>query len=107
MMHPQVQDTRSGPAIRRPLHGGYPEVAGPQRPARAPAAGSADTALADVIAYLEQRRDNADTMAARQPQFCEWAADRRRQLDAMLDDLRAGLHVGKAEVRAHILGTAA
>lgn len=58
----------------------------------------------DVIAYLEQRRDNAAAMAARDPRFCEWARDRRSQLDAMLGELRAGLHHGKAAVRARLLG---
>lgn len=56
----------------------------------------------DVIAYLEQRRDNAAAMAERDPQFCEWARDRRSQLDAMIDELRAGLHHGKAAVRARL-----
>lgn len=57
--------------------------------------------LADVMAYMEQRRDNAATIAANTPahdELAQLAADRRRQLDVQLDDLRAGLHVGSAAV---------
>lgn len=61
--------------------------------------------LADVIAYLEQRRDNAATMAQRMPEFEPWAKDRQQQLDAVIGDLRAGLHVGSFDVRAKLTGT--
>ncbi len=56
--------------------------------------------LADVIAHLEQRRDNAAAVAlwARSQAGVEpFAEDRRRQLDVVIDELRAGLHLGKGE----------
>ncbi len=58
--------------------------------------------LADVIAYVEQRRDNCAVMAARWPEFAEAARAMRRQCDVFLSDLRAGLHEGSADVRARL-----
>jgi hypothetical protein len=52
--------------------------------------------LADVIAYLERRRDNTAAMEARTPQHSDWARERRRQIDVILGELRAGLHKGAA-----------
>ena len=59
--------------------------------------------LADVLAYLEQRRDNAAAIAARMSEhdeLADLARDRRRQLDVQIDELRCGLHHGSAAVRA-------
>lgn len=56
--------------------------------------------LADVLAYLERRRANAAAVAARDPAFDAWAEDRRRQLEVVIDELRAGLHLGCAGVAA-------
>lgn len=58
--------------------------------------------VADVLAYLEQRRDNAAAVARRSPEFTEQARDRQRQLEIIIDDLRGGLHVGSAAVRAQL-----
>lgn len=63
--------------------------------------------MADVLAYLEQRRENADTIAQRDPAFCDWAHDRKAQIEVILGDLRAGLHIGRAEVRAQLLAARA
>lgn len=60
---------------------------------------------ADIVAYLEQRRDNAATLAkwhGDQADETELAHDRRRQLDVQIDDIRAGLHVGCAAVREQL-----
>jgi hypothetical protein len=54
--------------------------------------------LGDVIAYLERRRANAATIAKRAPDLEPWAVDRRQQLEVVIDELRAGLHHGCAEV---------
>jgi hypothetical protein len=56
--------------------------------------------LADVLAYLEKRRANAAVVAKRQPELEPWAEDRRRQLEVVIDELKAGLHVGSADVAA-------
>lgn len=56
--------------------------------------------LDDVVAYLEQRRDNAETIATRSPEHADLARDRQRQLEVIIGDLRAGMHVGSTEVRA-------
>jgi hypothetical protein len=56
--------------------------------------------LPDVIAYLEQRRDNSALVAKRAPELEPLAADRRQQLDVIIGDLVAGLHQGSADVRA-------
>lgn len=63
-------------------------------------AASVASGLADFIAYLEQRRDNAGTIAGKVPEFAELARDRARQLEVMIDELRHGLHEGSAAVRA-------
>lgn len=56
--------------------------------------------LADMLAYLERHRANADTIVSRSPEFAEQARDRQRQLEVMIDELRAGLHEGSAAVLA-------
>ena len=56
--------------------------------------------LGDVLAYLAQRRDNAATIARKDPAFDAWAKDRQSQLDVIIGDLTAGLHIGSAAVRA-------
>ena len=58
--------------------------------------------IVDVIAYLQQRQDNCDVMAKNSPEWAEGARDRKRQLGVVIDDLRAGLHHGAAEVRARL-----
>lgn len=58
---------------------------------------------ADFVAYLEQRMENADTMIGQYPEFAEHAADRKRQLAVIRDDVKAGLHLGAREVRAQML----
>lgn len=58
--------------------------------------------LADVLAYIEQRRDNAVLMARRCPEFEAEARERQRQLDVLIDELKAGLHHGAAETRAQL-----
>ena len=72
----------------------------PILPRRAP---EPSAELADVIAYLAQRRDNAERVARHTPEFGDWARDRTRQLEIVIDDLRAGMHLGSAEVRARLL----
>lgn len=65
--------------------------------------------LADVIAYLEQRRDNAAAIASRMAEHEELgdlARDRRRQLQVQIDELRCGLHHGSAAVRAALTAPA-
>lgn len=52
---------------------------------------------ADVLAYLARKRANAETMAARSPEFADEARWTIRQIDIIGDDLRAGLHVGLAD----------
>lgn len=59
--------------------------------------------LADVIAYLEQRCDNCDALVGKMPRFEEGARDRKRQLEVMIDEFKAGLHHGCAEARATML----
>ena len=59
--------------------------------------------LGDVLAYLEQRAENAALMAARSPEFEEMARERARQLDVMIDDFRQGLHIGCATARTALL----
>lgn len=56
--------------------------------------------LLDVIALLEQRCDNARHMEQHSAEFADYAADRRRQLEVVIDELRAGRHHGAAGVRA-------
>ena len=49
------------------------------------------------------------TIAAARPEHDELgdlARDRRRQLEIQIDELRAGLHLGAAEVRAALLASA-
>jgi hypothetical protein len=58
------------------------------------------TNMADVIAYLDQRIDNCDAMARSKIAFVDDARERRRQLEVIRDDFRAGLHQGAAMVRA-------
>lgn len=60
--------------------------------------GPAPDGLADVIAYLERKRANAGLVAGRSPEFAELARDRARQLEIMIDELKAGLHQGEAAV---------
>lgn len=54
----------------------------------------------DVLAYLEQRRDNAVLMAQRCPEFAADARERERQLGVMIDEIREGLHLGASIARA-------
>lgn len=59
----------------------------------------------DVVAYLEQRRDNAAAVAAASPELTfgyELAKDRARQLEIQIDELRAGLHLGAVAVRLEL-----
>jgi hypothetical protein len=51
---------------------------------------------ADVLALLTRRQANAALVAARTPEFAELAADRARQLQVVIDDLRSELHVAEA-----------
>ena len=56
---------------------------------------------ADVLAYLVRRRDNAAAIAASGAADGETRAlaqDRRRQLDVLIDELTAGMHVWAAEM---------
>ncbi len=55
---------------------------------------------ADVIAYLEQRRDKAVTMLEGWPDFANDGRVMRRQIELILGDLKAGMHEGAAGVRA-------
>ncbi len=64
----------------------------------------ASAELADVLAYLEQRRDNAALVSKRAPELEPLAVDRRQQLDVIIGDLAAGLHEGSAAVRAALGG---
>ncbi|MEO5605577.1 MAG: hypothetical protein ABIR02_08195 [Novosphingobium sp.] len=57
----------------------------------------------DLIAYLEQRRDNAELMALRSPEFADQARERKRQLSVMIDEFREGHHEGAAMVRAALV----
>lgn len=54
---------------------------------------SAECERGDVLAYLARKRVNAETMAARSPEFADEARWTIRQLDVIRDDLRAGLHI--------------
>ena len=56
--------------------------------------------LADVIAFLERRCANAATMEKRAGEIEPLAADRRRQLQVVIDELRAGMHHGCAAMAA-------
>lgn len=70
-----------------------------------PPVGSAAGERADVLAWLEQRRDNAAAIAANSaagPEMQELANDRRRQLEVVIDELRQGHHEGHAQVRADL-----
>lgn len=58
---------------------------------------SAETERADVIAYLERKRANAETMAQRSPEFADEGRWSARQIGVLIDDLRAGLHEGLTE----------
>lgn len=60
-------------------------------------------ATADVVAYLEQRRDAAETMAKRSPEEADLARDRQRKLEVRIDEIRAGLHLGAAQLRVDLL----
>ncbi len=51
----------------------------------------------DVLALLRRRRDNCALVAARGgPEFNELAADRRRQLEVLIEEIEAGRHEGEA-----------
>jgi len=63
--------------------------------------------MADVIAYLEQRAEAADKVARKAPDFAQEAAERRRQLEVIIDDFRNGLHMGSADARAMLKAHAA
>lgn len=58
----------------------------------------------DVLAYLAGRRENAARVAQvhAHDEQGEAARDRGRQLDIVIDELRAGLHLGAAAVRAEL-----
>lgn len=58
--------------------------------------------LLDVLAYLARRRDNAALVAAQMPELEPLAADRRRQLEVMIDEIAGGLHEGLAAVLADL-----
>lgn len=58
---------------------------------------------ADVIAYLEQRAENAETVARRWPHRAEQARDRARQIGVIIDELQAGFHDGAAGARRALL----
>jgi hypothetical protein len=68
-------------------------------------AGAPMAEMADVIAFLEQRRDNAATIAERWPDFEHEARIQRRLIDTLLTDFRAGMHEGAAGVRARLLSS--
>lgn len=54
----------------------------------------------DVLAYLERRQSNAETIAANKaadPETREYAQDRARQLAVVIHEIRTGLHDGEAE----------
>lgn len=61
----------------------------------------------DFIAYLERRRENFETMAATKYGFADDASVMLRQFTVIMDDVRAGLHHGEADVRAQILAARA
>lgn len=52
----------------------------------------------DVLAYLERKIGNADTMARRSAEFGEHASACRRQLEIVRDEIAAGMHLGEVEV---------
>lgn len=56
--------------------------------------------LADVLAYLARKRANAQRMERRLPEFADEARWTVRQIDIFTDDLRAGLHLGEAQLRS-------
>lgn len=64
--------------------------------------------LDDVIAWLQQRRDAAETIAQvhAHDELGETARDRVRQLDVQIVALLAGMHLGAAAVRAEVAQTA-
>ena len=52
---------------------------------------------ADLLALLRRRRDNCALVATRVgAEFEPFAEDRRRQLDIVIDEIEAGLHLGEA-----------
>ncbi len=53
----------------------------------------------DVLAFLRRRRDNAAAVSGR-PGMSEFADDRRRQLDVLIEHIAQGLHEDEAEVAA-------
>lgn len=55
---------------------------------------------ADVLAYLKRRRANAEVIARRYPDSEPFAEDRRRQLDVIIADIEAEMHLGAAQVEA-------
>lgn len=59
----------------------------------------------DVLAYLVRRRDNAARVVAQMPGMALLVADRRRQLEVMIDEIEAGLHEGLAAVLAELAAT--
>jgi hypothetical protein len=61
---------------------------------------------ADTLAYLARRSANATLMARQKPALDEYAADRRRQLEIVINDIEAGLHVGEVHVAGAIAGAA-
>lgn len=64
----------------------------------------------DVLAYLARRRANALRVAgatAPNDDLHELARDRARQLDVLIDEIRAGLHHGEAAAQAAHTGFAA
>lgn len=61
----------------------------------------------DVLAYLARRHANAALVAQRLPAAEPLAADRRRQLEVMIDEITAGLHHGAAASEAHLVAAEA
>lgn len=103
-----VRDALTAPVPGRAYTGPYPN-----RAHRSVAELDARTAAAadhDVLAYLARRRGNAERVARVTPPsdpLHELARDRARQLDVLIDEIRAGLHHGEAAAQAAHTGFAA
>lgn len=55
----------------------------------------------DVLAWLRQRAANAALIAARYADSEPFAADRRRQIAVMIEEIEAEMHCGAAYAEAH------
>ncbi len=58
----------------------------------------------DILAYLRRRRDNAAALASRDPEMCDLARDRLRQLEVIIGEVEGGLHAGEEAVASSIAG---